>query len=312
MSDAPPAHGRLLALAALVGGGVAMGTAPILVRLAADAGVGPSATAFWRLVFALAPLLLWSYLTRPAPAPGGNAFVDLRGRTLMFTVIAGVCFAGDLVTWHAGIVRTTAANATLFANLTPVVVALAAWLIFKERPGGVFVAALAATLFGAGLLSGATLSAADPAEAPRRAVGDLLSVGTALWYAGYMLAVKAARGRWTTARVLLVSTIVSTPIVLLAALALREAFLPARLTGWLPLLGLGLFSHIAGQGGLAYALGRLPAAFSALVILVQPIVAAALAWMLFGEALGSAQLAGGALVIAGIVLAQRQGRKREP
>lgn len=310
MAEALTPRERLIALAALVGGGAAMGTAPILVRLAVDAGVGPSATAFWRLAFALGPLLLWSLAARPAAPPEGNAFRDPRGRTLMLTVVAGVCFAGDLVTWHAGIVRTTAANATLFANLTPVVVALAAWLLFKERPSGAFVAALAATLFGAGLLSGAALSAAEPAEAPERALGDLLSVLTALWYAGYMLAVKAARASWSTPCVLLISSVVSLPIPLAVGLLFGETFVPAQASGWIWLVALGVFSHIAGQGGLAYALGRLPAALSALVILVQPVVAAALAWMLFGEALGPAQLAGGALVIAGIVLAQREGRTR--
>jgi drug/metabolite transporter (DMT)-like permease len=312
MAESLTPRERLIALAALVGGGAAMGTAPIFVRLAVDAGVGPSATAFWRLAFALAPLMIWSLAARPSAPPLGNAFSDLRGRALMFACVAGVFFAGDIVTWHAGIVRTTAANATLFANLTPVVVALAAWLVFKERPSGVFVAALAATLFGAGLLSGAGLSAVAPAEASTRALGDLLSVTTALWYAGYMLAVKAARTSWSTPRVLLISTIVSAPIALAAGLAFGEAFVPTRASGWIWLVALGFFSHIAGQGGLAYALGRLPAALSALVILVQPVVAALLAWVLFGEALGPPELAGGALIVAGIMLAQREGRRREP
>jgi len=222
----------------------------------------------------------------------------------MFVLLAAVFFAGDLITWHAGIVRTTAANATLLANLTPVVMTFVAWVLFKERPAPLFLAGLIAAIVGAALLSGANI-AGDPA----RFTGDALSLTTALWYAAYMLAVKAARRAMSTGRVMFFSTLIGAPLVLAAALALREPLLPQAAVGWLWLAGLGLFTHVIGQGGLAYALGRLPAALSALVILIQPVVAAILAWILFGEALGAIQFGGGALIIAGIVMAQTASRR---
>jgi drug/metabolite transporter (DMT)-like permease len=296
---------RAIALAALFGGGAALGLTPIFVRLALDAGVGPSAIGFWRVGFALAPLTVWALATSGRDAPAATA--PPARRALRLSLLAGLCFAGDLLMWHAGLARTTAANATLFANLAPVVITLAAWVMFRERPTASFIVALAATMVGSALLSGANISAVG-AEAPTAALGDALSTGAAIWYAGYMLAVKGARERWTAARVVAISTATSLPFLLAAAVALREAFLPREATGWLWLGGLGLIAHVGGQGGLAYGLGRLPAALSALVIFVQPVIAAALAWALFGEALGPAQLAGGGLVIAGIILAQRAAR----
>lgn len=294
-------RGRAVALGALVLGGAALGTAPIFVRLAQEAGVGPSATAFWRLVLAVGPLALLAAADRSGPSPAQPKTV----RPWLMTALAGVFFAGDLVTWHAGIVRTTAANATLLPNMTPLVVTLAAWIAFKERPRAGFLSALAATLLGAALLSGANLAAAAPGDAASRGLGDALSALTALWYAAYMLAVKAARAAWSARRVMALSTLVSAPIALAAALGFRDALLPAHAVGWLWLAGLAALPHLVGQGGLAFALGRLPAALSALVILIQPLVAALIAWALFGEALGPVQLMGGALVVAGIVLAQR-------
>ena len=60
-----------------------------------------------------------------------------------------------------------------------------------------------------------------------------------------------------------------------------------------------------GQGAIAYALAHLPAGFSSLVILLEPLVAAILAWFVLDEFLGSLQAAGGAIVLASIVIARR-------
>jgi drug/metabolite transporter (DMT)-like permease len=49
----------------------------------------------------------------------------------------------------------------------------------------------------------------------------------------------------------------------------------------------------------------LPATFSSLTLLIQPVVAAMLAWLFLGEPVTLVQAAGGSIVIAGIVLARR-------
>lgn len=299
---------RWIALGVLVVAACALGTAAIFVRLGEDAGVDPTAIAFWRLAFALPPLALWAAFDPQPNAPRAEPEASGGGRLWLFLALAAFFFAGDLVFWHAGIVRTTAANATLLANMTPVVMAFAAWFLFRERPTPLFVAGLAAAILGAVMLSGANLSIA-----PERVTGDALSIVTAFWYASYMLAVKAARARMTTGRVMFLSTLGSVPIVAAAVFVLgaNDRFIPVDPVGWVWLVGLGLVPHAIGQGGLAYGLGRLPAALSALVVLIQPIVAAILGWILFGEALVEIQLAGGALIVAGIVIAQAASRRAE-
>jgi drug/metabolite transporter (DMT)-like permease len=66
---------------------------------------------------------------------------------------------------------------------------------------------------------------------------------------------------------------------------------------------------VLGQGSIAWALGRLPASIASVTVLVQPVAAAVLAYFIFGEALTPLQAAGGALALAGIVVAQ-QGSAR--
>ena len=60
---------------------------------------------------------------------------------------------------------------------------------------------------------------------------------------------------------------------------------------------------------ITYALADLPAAFSSVGLLLQPVAAALLAWAILGEALGWWQALGGAVVLIGIVLARRGSRQ---
>jgi drug/metabolite transporter (DMT)-like permease len=89
------------------------------------------------------------------------------------------------------------------------------------------------------------------------------------------------------------------------ALASGETLLPQSASGWLTLLGLAWISHCAGQGLIAYSLAHLPAAFSSVSLLFQPVVAAIFAWILLSEPLTPLQMAGGAVVLVGIYLARR-------
>ncbi|HVL41332.1 MAG TPA: EamA family transporter, partial [Brevundimonas sp.] len=104
-------------------------------------------------------------------------------------------------------------------------------------------------------------------------------------------------------RVMLWSTAIAAPGLLLAALALGEQVLPGSWGGWAACAGLGLM-HVIGQGGVAWSLGRLPAALTAVTVLIQPVVAALLGWLIFAETLTPVQAVGGAVVLAAIVLAQ--------
>jgi drug/metabolite transporter (DMT)-like permease len=134
-------------------------------------------------------------------------------------------------------------------------------------------------------------------------------VSTALWYALYFLAVSQARQTAGASRIMFWSTLAGIPLMLGAALAMGEQILPAGPIGWAACLGLGVM-HVAGQGSIAWALGRLPPATASVVVLVQPVVAALLGWLLFSEALSPVQSLGGAVVLTGVVLAQRASRPK--
>ena len=95
----------------------------------------------------------------------------------------------------------------------------------------------------------------------------------------------------------------------LVALALGEVVIPAGPAGWAACIAMGVM-HVFGQGGVAWALGKLPASVTAVTILVQPVVAGLLGWWIFGETLTPVQALGGVLVLGAIVLAQRSQKAK--
>ena len=281
----------------LVCGACAIAFAPIFVRWT---GTGAAAAGFWRLGLAIPALALLTALNRGPGAAGP------LGRPTPLALLAGLFFALDIGFWHYGIRLTTVANATILANLSPVFVVGGAWLLLKERPGRGFLAGMALALVGTWALAEGSVGrrGLDPA------LGDGLSVITAVWYAAYLLTVRRARASQTASEVMFWSSAVGAPLLLAAALALHERVLPTTVLGWEACVGLGAM-HVIGQGAIAWALGRLPAATASVVILAQPVLAAALGWLIFAEALGAPQIAGGVAALSGVVLAQLAARRRE-
>lgn len=284
---------RRLAFAALIAGGIAIAFSPIFMRLSE---IGPIATAVHRLVLGLPLFWLWLALEKGDGQQRGPA----NWRDAGLLALAGLFFALDLAAWHSSLGYTSVANATLLANNAPIFVALGAWLLWRERPTRGFVIGLALSIVGCALLSRGGFR---PGQSTL--LGDGLALLTGVFYSGYFLTVKRLRARFTTAAIMTWSAMVGALLLLPAAWASEGALLPASLAGWLVVLALALFSHVGGQSLITYAMAHLPAGFSALTLLIQPVGAAVLAWILFGEALGPLQLAGGLVVLAGIWLARR-------
>jgi drug/metabolite transporter (DMT)-like permease len=279
------------ALAALVFGACVIGLSPILARIT-EAETGAAAAGFWRLALA-GPFLILPFLTKPGAAVAGRAWA--------WGMAAGVLFALDVCTWHYGVQMTSVTNATVFSNTTPVVVAISAWLVFRERPSPGFLLALALALAGAigmGLAKGSGGRGTDPL------LGDALSLLAAGFYGVYFVVIRLARAKASTSALMLWTTISGAPMALAMALVMHEPIWPTGPAGWLGGLGLGVM-HVVGQGAIAWALGRLPATTTSVVVLVQPVVAALLGFLWFGERIVPLQALAAGVLLAGVVLAQR-------
>ncbi|HEY0455707.1 MAG TPA: DMT family transporter [Verrucomicrobiae bacterium] len=288
-----------LAVVALFLGVTGIGFAPVLVRLSE---VGPSATAFYRVLFALP--LLWLWMSRER-AHNPAQVQPASFRDYLQLALAGVLFVADLAIWHWSLQYTSVANSTLLTNLAPVFVATGGLILFSEKSTTKFIVGMIIGLIGAGFLVGENFNLQKA-----HLLGDFLSLIAAVFYAAYLLSVKYLRQRFSGPTILAWSGFVSCPGFLLAALPSGEKLWPAHLAGWLILWALALVSHVGGQTLIAYAFGHLPAGISSVGLLWQPVVAGALAWPILHEPLSIMQMIGGSLVLAGIALANQPKKVR--
>src|SRR4051794_23275443 len=147
-----PRAQRRLAVLSLFLGVTGIGFAPLLVRMSE---VGPSATAFYRLLFALPFLWFWMHreqVHNPATRSPAGA------RDYFQLALAGLLFVADLSIWHWSLLYTSVANSTLLTNLAPVFVTVGGIFIFGEKPSRLFVFGMVVALIGAILLVGQSLS----------------------------------------------------------------------------------------------------------------------------------------------------------
>lgn len=285
----------VLAFAALLVGGMAIAFAGIFMRLS---DVNPLASAFWRMALATPFLWAWAFAVRRQDEAAGR-----RTDFTMVLVLAGIYFAGDMGIWHLSLHYTTVANATLLSNFAPIFIALWMWIVYRARFARIFIVGMAVALIGAVMLVGP--NAAGGESGGNKLLGDALGLGSAVFYAAYQLVIKGARSAYSTARLMAWSTTVTGLALLPFALAAPGAFWPAEATGWLPLLALALVAQIGGQTVIAYAAAHLPASLTSVSLLIQPLTAAVAAWLIFQEAIGPIQMAGGALLLWGIYLSKR-------
>ena len=283
---------------------MAIGFSGLLARISET---GPSATGFWRMAPVLPIFWFWVWwrnhaakqAKRPPPPP-----LSWHDRKIL--TLAGLLFAIDIAFWHWSVQFTTIANATLLSNLNPVVVALASVLLFRERLGRRFFFGLALAIIGAAVLAGASFETGG-----EKLKGDILAVITAVFYGAYLLVVGRLRGRLDTAVIMAWSSSVAALLLLPLAWISGEQLLPATAEGWAIVVVLAFSAQLLGQSLIAYAFAHLPAAFGALTLLIQPIVAAIAAWILLDEYLGFTELAGAAVILSGILIARLSAQPKD-
>ncbi len=283
-----------LAFGALLIANVALAFGPWFVRATE---VGPVAAGFWRLSLAVPFLVLLA-------AQQGARPMRL-GRGVWIGLIAGgVCFAADLGSWHLGILRTTLANATLFGNAATLMFPIYGFLVARTWPTRTQGWALMLAAAGAALLLGRSYQLDA-----KNLAGDLLCILAGLLYTVYFILMARARTTLAPLSALVLSTLAGIVPLLVFALAMGERVVPVH---WGPLIGLALCSQVLGQGLMIYALGRFSPLVIGIALLIQPVVAGTVGWIVYGERLGLPDLVGVVMVAIALVLVRRTPADRPP
>ena len=294
-ASSPKLKSDLIGPLMVLTGGICIGFAPIGLRLGLDT-MGPQAIAFWRYVFATPMIFALVFVVYRRVPVQPNKFVFL----------AGTFFALDIALWHWALTLTTVANSTFIVNLGNISVGLLAWIFLKEKLSRNWVIAVCVALVGAGLL---TQGGSEGGGGDIR--GDALAVGAAILVSFYMLCAKIARKDIGGLDVLFWVTFTEMVVQGLVTLAAGEDFVPAQNEAWLSPLLLAVIVQCFGQGFIIAGLGRTPAAIAGILLLIQPVTAAAISWRYFGESLMALQILGGALILVGVALSQTGARPKK-
>jgi drug/metabolite transporter (DMT)-like permease len=273
-------------------GAACISASAVLIKLA---DTGTASAAFYRCLLALPLLAALAALEqrRRGPRP-------LRSR--FGAMLAGVFLAIDLVLWNHAIADVGAGIATLLGNLQVVFVAVAAWLLFRERPGRGFFLALPVVLAGIVLVSGL----ADHTQGVHSVAGIEYGLGTSIAYAAFLLILRQTSAASPhVAAPLAEATLGATAGAAVLGLVFGGLQLAIgwHAFGWLLLLA--VTSGTAGWLLITSSLPRLPASLSSLLLLLQPVAAILLAAVVLGEHPTPLQLAGAVLVCGGILVATR-------
>lgn len=279
--------GGFLPYIALLAGVLALSISAMFIRWANAPG---PITGFYRQLFALlilAPLFVSRMLKKH----------NLTIHTIIFPILGGIASGCDLGLWSSSLSYTTASNATLIGNTAPLWVALVGLVWFREKLGRDFWIGLTLAMGGALLIMGS-----DFYLHPRFGVGDLMALGTSVFYAGYYLATERGRKFLDPLTYTWLMTLFATITLLTINLGLGNQLTGYSTQTWLVFISAAIVSQIIGYTALAFALGHLPASIVSPTMLGQPVLTTILAIPLLGEIPYPIQAIGGLVTISGIYL----------
>ncbi len=308
--EASPQLGRMATLTAIVAlllGIVAVSFAAIFIRMS-ERELGPYATISHRFWIATLALALWVGLKRlrqhlhnpevKLHSPEVTLTPVLTPREWGLLLVAGAIAAVDLSLWALSLTQTSVANAAVLGNLAPLFTALGAWLLWNQGFDKRFLGGLALALGGA-----FTIGLKDFQLVPSHVQGDAIALLSAVFFSAYLLTIEQLRVRLSTSTILLGCSAVASLVSAAIALCFEDQFFPVSGQGWLAVMGLALVSQTIGQGLVAYSLNQFSSGLVAITFLLEPVLAAAVAWVLFAETLNLFNGIGFTLVILGIYVA---------
>lgn len=272
---------------------LAIGAAAIFARFAL-AGAGPVAVSALRLVIAAAVAL--------AVARG---FARLSMRRELAFALAGLALAIHFAAWIGSLLFTSVALSTLLVTTTPIWTEVYAVIRERRPPTRAYAIALVLALAGVALIAFA--HAAVPAPVPGHALlGDALALGGSFAIGAYLLIVRdagvesgAGPAQRLATRQVVARTYGWAAVALVAAsFAMREGA-PAITDGsaWAGILAMALVSQALGHTALNAALRDFTPSAIALTTLLEPLIAAVLAALVFHETLSWEAALGGACVL---------------
>jgi drug/metabolite transporter (DMT)-like permease len=269
---------------ALVAGIICISIFPILVKLNLTPGL---MSAFYRMAIASAVILPYVIIT--------NKFRLPSKKVLLLSIVCGTIFGADVAVWNIAIQESTATQATLLTNLSPVWVGIGAFLFLKDKPTQNFWIGTVIAIFGMVLLVGFSTFLNFNFD-----LAFVFGVLSGMLYAVYMLTSKNILNEIDVISFMTIS-VVSSAI----SLGVISYFLGASFSGfsnlaWLVLVIQGIVCQLIAWLLISYATKHMRATRVSVSLLGQAVLATLLAWWFLDEKITLQMMIGGFFLIFGI------------
>ncbi len=306
---------RLTGIALVVVSAIAFGSGGLFARPVYDTGVDWLTLMAWR--FGIAGALAWAVLlARPRAR---RALGAIPRRTLLVSIGLGAWYVTNTASYYAGITTVPLGLAALIVYIYPPVVAVLALRLGRPLEGRRAWSALGVAVLGVALaVGGIDAATAPPTE------GLILILASPLFYATWIILAarhsgerkdrtghEADDGASTSVigAVMLTST---AAVYWFVNLGIGHPVLPADVpsAAWPGIVAVALIAGFVPVQAFYAGAQRVGAAQASLISTVEPLWTIVAAALLFGEHLQPVQLAGGALILLGVLLSQTRGRAR--
>lgn len=279
----------------------ALSFAAIFIRLS-ERELGPVATIFNRFWVATAILGLGNLFNTLRERHSHDSFLQKQHYTssdLVLLLAMSVFFSSTLITWAWSLTQTSVANSNLLHNVTPLFTTVIGWLFLSQSFDGRFLIGMVVTISGAILIELGDLHIGSD-----NFTGDSLALLSAVFSAANLLTVEKLRAKFSATTILLwcsfVGAVLTFPIVLLT----EDVLFPSSWAGWLAIIAQASVCQVLGQSLQAYNLKGFSSGFVAVFLLVDPVITAILAWIIFSEELSPLNWLAFSVVLAGIYIAK--------
>jgi drug/metabolite transporter (DMT)-like permease len=268
-----------------------VGAAAIFARYAL-AGAPPLAVAAARLCIAAAILLIIAALHRST-----RASTTRTQRNVLW--IAGVALAIHFGTWIASLEYTTVAISTLLVSVTPMWTALYDAIVRRKRYPLIVPLAFATGIAALAMITSGAHS--PPPQSGHAMLGAVLALAGSAAFAAYLLLVREVRANLTTRAIITTTYTTAAVVLVIAAAAARQAPPGVHAYGaWGGIIAMALISQLLGHTGMNAALRWFSPNIVSFSTLLEPVFAAILALLIFGETLSAVAVAGACLLLASI------------
>ncbi|NEU82194.1 DMT family transporter [Nostoc sp. UIC 10630] len=219
-------------------------------------------------------------------------------KEIAFLIAVGLVHVLGRLSWTWALTQTGAANANALGSLNPLFTTLGGWLFFNQIFGRKFIIGLILAIIGA-----IAVGFEDLLRSNNNFTGDAVALISSIFYAANFLLIEQIRNKFSIITILLWRCVIATSLMIPVVLIFEKQPLPVTLSGWLVVFALAAICEALGHGLIVYSLKTFSSGFISLLLLLNPVIVAILAWILFSENLSIFNLLGLALILGGIYLA---------